>query len=62
MLGQTSAKVTLDTYADLFDEDLNAVVVTLGSRYSRERVAKMWWPRAFRIWKLEMMSRVGECR
>jgi len=28
MLGHTSAKVTLDTYADLFDEDLGAVAVT----------------------------------
>jgi hypothetical protein len=38
----TSAKVTLDTYADLFDDDLDAVAVTLDSRYSRESVAKMW--------------------
>jgi hypothetical protein len=28
MLGQTSAKVTLDTYADLFDDDLDAVGVS----------------------------------
>lgn len=42
MLGHTSAKVTLDTYADLFDDDLDAVAVTLDSRYSRESVAKMW--------------------
>ena len=42
MLGHTSAKVTLDTYADLFDDDLDAVAVTLHSRYSRESVAKMW--------------------
>jgi integrase len=42
MLGHTSAKVTLDTYADLFDDDLDAVAVTLDSRYSRENVAKMW--------------------
>ena len=40
MLGHTSAKVTLDTYADLFDDDLDAVAVTLHSRYSRESVAK----------------------
>ena len=32
MLGHTSAKVTLDTYADLFDDDLDAVAVTLHSR------------------------------
>jgi integrase len=42
MLGHTSAKVTLDTYADLFDDDLDAVAVTLNDRYSRENVAKMW--------------------
>lgn len=42
MLGHTSAKVTLDTYADLFDDDLDAVAVTLDSRYSRESVAKMY--------------------
>jgi hypothetical protein len=39
MLGHTSAKVTLDTYADLFD-DLDAVGVTLDSRYSPESAAK----------------------
>ena len=42
MLGHVSAKVTLDTYADLFDDDLDAVAVTLDRRYSRESVAKMW--------------------
>jgi len=47
MLGHTSAKVTLDTYADLFDDDLDAVAVTLDSRYSPESVAKMW-PRGAR--------------
>lgn len=41
MLGHTSAKVTLDTYADLFDDDLDAVAVTLHSRYSPENAAKM---------------------
>ncbi|CLY61143.1 integrase [Mycobacterium tuberculosis] len=30
ILGHKSAKVTLDTYADLFDADLDAVAVTLG--------------------------------
>src|SRR6476619_1288855 len=39
MLGHTSAKVTLDTYAGLFDNDLDAVAVTLDSRDSRENVA-----------------------
>lgn len=42
MLGHQSAKVTLDTYADLFDDDLDAVAVTLHSRYSRENVGKTW--------------------
>jgi integrase len=42
MLGHTSAKVTLDTYADLFDDDLDAVAVTLDSRYLRASVAKLW--------------------
>lgn len=42
MLGHRSAKVTLDTYADLFDDDLDAVAVTLHARYSREIVGKKW--------------------
>jgi hypothetical protein len=41
MLGHTSAKMTLDTYADLFDDDLDEVAVTLHARYSRETVGKM---------------------
>jgi hypothetical protein len=40
MLGHTSAKVTLDTYADLFDDDLDAVAVTLHARYSPEITRK----------------------
>jgi integrase len=32
MLGHTWAKMTLDAYADLFDDDLDAVAVTLHSR------------------------------
>ena len=39
MLGHTSAKVTLDTYADLFDDDIDAVAVALHSHYSRENAA-----------------------
>jgi integrase len=46
MLGHTSAKMTLDTYADLFDDDLDAVAVTLHSRYSPESVLKMCSPGA----------------
>jgi integrase len=33
MLGHTSAKMTLDTYADLFDDDLDAVAAALHGRY-----------------------------
>jgi integrase len=46
MLGHTSAKVTLDTYADLFDEDLDAVAATLHKQYSRADVLKMCSPGA----------------
>jgi hypothetical protein len=42
MLGHKSAKVTLDTYADLFDDDLDAVAVTLHARYSSQKLGKMW--------------------
>lgn len=37
MLGHTSAKMTLDTYADLFDDDLDDVAATLHARYSPSR-------------------------
>jgi hypothetical protein len=47
MLGHTSAKVTLDTYADLFDADLDAVAATLHATYSRASVLKMCSPRAY---------------
>jgi integrase len=42
MLGHTSAKVTLDTYADLFDADLDAVAATLHASYSHQSVGKVW--------------------
>lgn len=42
MLGHQSAKVTLDTYADLFDTDLDAVAVTLHKSYSVGSVGKTW--------------------
>jgi integrase len=42
MLGHTSAEVTLDTYSDLFDDDLDAVATTLDRRYSPQAVANMW--------------------
>lgn len=38
MLGHTSAKVTLDTYADLFDSDLDVVAETLHTRYAQTSV------------------------
>lgn len=46
MLGHMSAKVTLDTYADLFDDDLDAVAVTLHGRYSPGSVLKTCSPGA----------------
>jgi integrase len=42
MLGHTSAAMTLDTYSDLIDDELDAVAVTLHSRYSRSSVGKVW--------------------
>lgn len=41
MLGHKSAAMTLDTYADLFDDDLDAVAVALDAARARE-VSKMW--------------------
>ena len=41
MLGHASAAMTLDVYADLFDDDLEAVAVALDEARSRESVAKM---------------------
>ncbi|MGV0050917.1 tyrosine-type recombinase/integrase [Mycobacterium colombiense] len=41
MLGHKSAKMTLDTYADLFDDDLDDVATSLHARYSHEIVLKM---------------------
>ena len=34
MLGHKSATFTLDTYADLFDDDVDAVALTLNAKYS----------------------------
>jgi hypothetical protein len=41
MLGRKSAKMTQDTCADLFDDDLDAVAATLHARHSPESVLKM---------------------
>jgi len=42
MLGHASAAMTLDIYADLFDDDLEAVATALDHAHSRENVGKMW--------------------
>ena len=39
---QRDPSVTLRVYADLFDTDLDAVAVTLHSRYSHSRVGNVW--------------------
>jgi hypothetical protein len=45
MRGHASAAMTLDIYADLFDDDLEAVAVALDAARSRAIVATAW-PRA----------------
>ncbi len=42
MLGHASAAMTLDIYADLFDDDLEAVATELDAARTRESVGKMW--------------------
>ena len=42
MLGHSSAKETLDTYSDLFDEDLDSVAVALDASAAPLNVGKMW--------------------
>jgi integrase len=42
MLGHASAAMTLDTYADLFDDDLDAVAVALDQAKRSANVVKMW--------------------
>lgn len=42
MLGHASAAMTLDVYADLFDEDLDAVAERLDQGLSRTVVGEMW--------------------
>lgn len=44
MLGHESAKMTLDTYSDLFDDDLDRVAAALHARYSHQNVLKMCSP------------------
>lgn len=42
MLGHASAVMTLDTYADLFDDDLEAVATALDQAASRAGVGDLW--------------------
>jgi integrase len=42
MLGHSSAKETLDTYSDLFDDDLDAVAVALNQVGAQMNVGKVW--------------------
>jgi integrase len=42
MLGHASAAMTLDIYADLFDDDLEAVATALEEARARESVGEMW--------------------
>lgn len=42
MLGHASAAMTLDVYADLFDDDLDAVAAALDHAASRADVGNMW--------------------
>ena len=42
MLGQASAAMTLDVYADLFDDDLTAVATRLDDAVRASVVVKMW--------------------
>lgn len=42
MLGHASAAMTLDVYADLFDDDLDAVAVALDQARTFSSVGKMW--------------------
>jgi len=44
MLGHKSAAMTLDTYADLFDDDLDAVAIALDTAWSRSGVSEMCSP------------------
>lgn len=41
MLGHASAAMTLDTYADLFDDELDAVATALNADALRSQVSKL---------------------
>jgi integrase len=42
MLGHSSAAMTLDVYADLFDDDLETLGIALNAARARSDVGKMW--------------------
>jgi integrase len=42
MLGHSSTKETLDTYADLFDDDLDSVAIALDRVVMQTNVGKVW--------------------
>lgn len=42
MLGHASATMTLDVYADLFDDDLEAVATRLDEARSQQSVGVLW--------------------
>ena len=42
MLGHASAAMTLDVYADLFDDDLDAVAIALNDGATAADVGKAW--------------------
>ena len=42
MVGHASAAMTLDTYAELFDDDLNSVAVRLNDAAIATDVVKVW--------------------
>jgi integrase len=42
MLGHASASMTLDTYADLFDDDLEAVATRLDEARAKQSVGTLW--------------------
>ena len=42
MLGHASAKMTLDTYGSLFEEDLEELAERLDARFRASDVARAW--------------------
>ena len=47
MLGHASASITLDVYADLFEDDLDAVAVALDNAAMKSTVAEVLPPNRF---------------